>query len=59
MDEKIRITFANLGEYDIQVSVIKHWDVKGLNTIGNTIFCISEGITFSMKLDDYNSILRK
>ena len=58
MDEKIIIIFPNEGEYNIQSSVIKEWNVKPLDTIGDTIFCESVGSAFSMKVNDYNKIFK-
>jgi len=56
MDEKITVTFPNEGEYEIDKSIIKKWNVTAISTAGDTVFCDNEGSAFSMKINDYNRI---
>lgn len=59
MDEnKVMVTFPNLGPENLKISLVKHWYITDENIIGDTVFFKYAGTMLSMSLEDYNKVFK-
>jgi hypothetical protein len=54
--ELVRVGFANEGERNLEVDLVKEWKPKNVNYIGDTVFFKNGDTYFSMKTVDFKRI---
>ena len=54
--ERVKITIANEGEYEIEIDVLKKWNIKVGNVDDNLYFCKVGDTSFSIKREDYGKV---
>jgi hypothetical protein len=54
--ELVRVGFANEGERNLEVDLVKEWKPKNVNYIGDTVFFKNDDTYFSMKTVDFKRI---